>query len=178
MNAPAVITAPRRGFWRRRVLDLIVAQLRQGITPDKIALTVALGCTLALFPILGSTTLLCAGAALWLRLNQPVIQLANYLCYPLQIALLLPFYHAGEWLGAPHLALSIPQLLDRFRADPPRFIGDFAGVALGGVGAWCIAAPVLAAVLYFVLRPPLRLLAARIHRTPGGTDPGTQTPEL
>lgn len=177
MSAPAVIV-PRRSFWRRRVLDLIVAQLRQGITADRIALTVALGCVLALFPILGSTTLLCAGAALWLRLNQPVIQLVNYLCYPLQIALLLPFYHAGEWLGAPHLALSIPQMFDRFRAGPLRFIGDFAGVALGGVAAWCISAPLLAAVIYFVLRPPLRLLAVRIRRTPTGTEPSTPTSEL
>lgn len=163
MSAPAT-TVPRRSFWRRRVLDLIVAQLRQGITPDQIALTLALGFVLAVFPILGSTTLLCAGAALWLRLNQPVIQLVNYLCYPLQIALLLPLYHAGEWLGAPHLALSIPQLMDRFRAAPLRFIADFAGIALGGVGAWCIAAPAAAALLYFALRRPLRLLAARTRQ--------------
>lgn len=164
MSAPAATEMPRRSFWRRRVLDLIVAQLRQGITADQIALTVALGCTLSLFPILGSTTLLCGLAALWLRLNQPVIQLVSWLCYPLQVLMLLPFYHAGEWLGAPHLALSIPQLVDRFRAGPLRFIADFAGVALGGIGAWSIVAPVLAAVLYFALRPPLRLLAARIRR--------------
>ena len=165
MSAPAATgETPPRGFWRRRVLDLIVAQLRQGISADQIALTVALGCTLALFPILGSTTVLCGLAALWLRLNQPVIQLVSWLCYPLQILLLLPFYHAGEWLGAPHLALSIPQLVERFRAGPLQFIADFAGVALGGIGAWCIAAPLLAAALYYSLRPPLRLLAGRIRR--------------
>jgi uncharacterized protein (DUF2062 family) len=163
VSTPATAAA-LRGFWQRRVIGLIVAQLRQGITADQIALTVALGCVLALFPILGSTTLLCAGAALWLRLNQPVIQLVNYLCYPLQIALLLPFYHAGEWLGAPHLALSIPQLFERFRASPLQFIADFAGIALGGVGAWCVVAPGTAALLYFMLRPPLRLLAARTRR--------------
>lgn len=146
------------------MLDVIVAQLRQGITPEKIALTVALGSVLAMFPILGSTTLLCALAALWLRLNQPIIQLVNYLCYPLQILLLIPLYRAGEWLGAPHLALSIPQLIDRFRAGPLQFIADFAGVALGGVGAWCLSAPLVAAVIYFALRPPLRLLAARTRR--------------
>ena len=158
MNQPAPAL---RSWWKRHVMDLIVAQLRQGITPEKIALTVTLGIVLAMFPILGSTTLLCAGAALWLRLNQPLIQLVNYLCYPLQFLMLIPLYRAGEWLGAPHLSLSIPQLMERFKAGPMQFIADFAGVALGGVGAWCLGAPLVGAALYFMLRPPLRLLAAR-----------------
>lgn len=166
MSQPAQIAVPR-SWWKRRVVDLIVAQFRQGITPEKIALTVALGCVLATFPILGSTTLLCTAAALWLRLNQPIIQLANYLCYPLQIVLLIPLYRAGEWLGAPHLALSIPQLMERFRTGPLQFIADFAGIALGGVGIWCLTAPLAGAALYFILRPPLRLLAIRSRRNAG-----------
>lgn len=166
MSQQAEATAPR-SWWKRHVVDLIVAQFRQGITPEKIALTVALGCVLATFPILGSTTLLCTAAALWLRLNQPIIQLANYLCYPLQIVLLIPLYRAGEWLGAPHLALSIPQLMERFRAGPLQFIADFAGIALGGVGIWCLTAPLVGAALYFILRPPLRLLAIRSRRNAG-----------
>lgn len=152
------------GFWRRRVVEVVLAQFRQGITPEKVALTVALGAVLAVFPILGSTTLLCALAAFCLGLNQPIMQLVNYLCYPVQLALLLPLYRAGEWLGAPHLALSIPQLLDRFRAGPLRFVADFAGIALGGVGIWCLAAPLAAALLYLGLRPSLRLLAAGLQR--------------
>lgn len=149
------------GFWRRRVLGLILAQLRQGVTAERIALTLVLGAALAVFPIIGATTLMCAGAALWLRLNQPIIQLVNYFCYPLQIALLIPFYRLGEHLGAPHLSLSIPQLVDRFRAGPGQFIIDFADIALGGIAAWCLLAPPVAALLYFACRPALRRLAAR-----------------
>ena len=47
-------------FWRERVLGLIVAQFTQGVTPQKISLTIALGLTLGIFPILGATTALCA----------------------------------------------------------------------------------------------------------------------
>jgi uncharacterized protein (DUF2062 family) len=85
-------------FWRERVLGLIGSQLTQGVTPQKIALTIALGINLAMFPILGSTTLLCAAVAFWLKLNQPIIQLVNWLAYPLQFAMLLPFIRIGEWL--------------------------------------------------------------------------------
>jgi uncharacterized protein (DUF2062 family) len=151
------------GFWQRRIVDPVLAQLRQGITPDKIALTIALGTLLAIFPILGATTLLCALVAAGLRLNQPVIQLVNYLMYPLQLILLLPFYRAGEWLGAPHLSLSIPQLLGRFTASPQQFVVDFGVVALGGIAVWFICAPPAIALIYFSLRTPLRVAARRIR---------------
>ena len=111
---------------RRLILD----QLRQGISPERIGMTgrLKLGAALALiFPIIGSTTLLCAGAALWLRLNQPIIQLVNYFCYPLQLALLIPFYRLGEHFGAPHLSLSIPQLIERWRAWPVAVHDGFRG---------------------------------------------------
>ena len=99
----------RASWWQRRVVAPIVQQLRQGITPQKIALTLALGGVLGIFPILGATTLLCGIAGVWLRLNQPIIQLVNYLVYPLQIALLIPFYRAGfpifDRLGPGHQLL-------------------------------------------------------------------------
>lgn len=154
-------------FWQRKVVAPILAQLRQGITPDKIALTAALGAVIAVFPILGSTTLLCGLVAWGLRLNQPIIQLVNYLCYPLQFVLLLPFYRAGEWFGAPHVSLSIPEMLARFQAGPMEFIAEFGLVALGGVAAWLLAAPVAVAVIHFSLLPVLRRAALRTRR---GTD--------
>lgn len=152
----------REGFWRRRVVNVLIAQLRQGLTPDKIAITLALGAVLATFPILGSTTILCGAAAVVLRLNQPIIQLANWLCYPLQILLLIPFYQLGERIfGTPHLALSIPQLIERFDAGPLKFVQDFGVIALGGIGVWCIAAPFAVLLIYAALRYPLRALDQR-----------------
>ena len=59
-----------KSFWQRRVVALIVTQLKQGTTPEKIALTIALGVTLGVFPILGATTFLCAVAGVWLKLDR------------------------------------------------------------------------------------------------------------
>lgn len=153
--------APAAGsWWRRRILGPILEQLRQGISPDQIALTLALGLVLGVFPILGATTLLCAGAAFWLRLNQPVIQLVNYLAYPVQIALLIPYYRAGETLfGQPHVPIfSVPDLIARFQADPGQLFVDYGMVGVYGVVAWVLTAPLLAALLYYALRPALRRL--------------------
>ena len=157
-------------WWQRRVVAPIVAQLRQGITPPQIALTLAPGSVIGILPILGVTTLLCALFALVLRLNQPVIQVVNYLIYPVQIALLFPFYRAGEKLfGAdPVPLLSITELNARFWAAPGQFFVDYGMVALYGVAVWALLAPLLAGALYVMLRPPLAALA---RRSGGGVRP-------
>ena len=53
----------RAGFLRRRIVIPILDLLRQGITPEKIALSIALGITLGVTPVLGSTSILCFLAA-------------------------------------------------------------------------------------------------------------------
>lgn len=155
---------PRPSFWKRRVVAPIAAQLAQGITPEKVALTIALGAILGVFPILGSTMILCALAGFLFKLNQPIIHLVNYFAYPLQFVLLIPFYRAGESLfGQPHVPLSIPLLFRRFAADSWQFLKDFGLIALEGIAVWLLIAPFAAALIFYTARPPLRLLAARLR---------------
>src|SRR6267154_4289891 len=99
------------GYFKRRLVRPILNLLRQGITPEKIALSVALGAALGVFPALGWSTTLCAIAAIVLRLNLPAIQLVNYFVYPSQIVLLVPFFLCGEKLFRfPHFPFSAPQI--------------------------------------------------------------------
>ena len=156
------------GWLRRRVLPVLVAQLRQGMTPEQIALTVALAAVISIFPIFGAATGLCALVAMLLRLNQPLIQLANYLMTPLQLALLLPFYRAGETLfGQPHVPIfSVDELVQRFHAGPLQFFADYGKVGLYGVAVWLLVAPLLVLLLYALLKPLLRRLARRVWRQP------------
>ncbi len=153
-------------WWNRRVIAPIAAQLTQGVTPERIALTVALGVTISVFPILGATTALCAIVGIAFRLNQPIIQLVNYLAYPLQLVLLIPFYRAGEHvLGRAPIPLSISLLFERFRADFAQFLKDFGMIAVGGIVVWLVVAPLAIAALYFTTRPPLRGLASKLRRS-------------
>lgn len=174
MSSTAIEEAPtvRGSFWQRRVVTPIVAQLRQGITPEKIALTIALGVVLGIFPILGSTTLLCGLAAVAWRLNQPIIQLVNYFTYPLQLALIIPIYRGGEMLfRQTPVPLSIPFLFERFKADIGQFLRDFGMIAVQGIFVWCLLAPVLVGMLYFALRPILRGLETRLQKSPAAKSP-------
>jgi len=147
-------------FWQERVVALIAAQFTQGFTPQKISLTVTLGLTLGVFPIFGATTTLCALAGLWLKLNQPVIQLVNYLASPLQLALILVFVRIGEWImRAPRVSFSIPELFRKFDESPANFFREFGLTGLHGIIAWFVIAPFFAALIYFLLLPPLKKLA-------------------
>src|SRR5580700_1347379 len=72
--------------------------LSQGISPRRLALTLALGFAVGCIPVIGVPTVLCAGLALALRLNLPAIQAANYAAMPLQFLLIAPFIRLGGWL--------------------------------------------------------------------------------
>src|ERR1700721_578399 len=74
--------------------------LRQGMSPRRLALTLALGLAIGCIPVVGIPTLVCAALALTLRLNLTAIQAANYLVMPLQLALIVPFCRLGGWLIA------------------------------------------------------------------------------
>lgn len=147
-------------FWRERVIAVIVAQLMQGVTPPKMALTIALGFSLGVIPVLGITTALCAVAAIRLKLNQPVIQLVNWLVYPLQLAWLLIFVRIGERImQAPPVSFSIPELLQKLHESPLKFLQVFGVAELHGAVAWLFIAPFLTAITFSVLLLPLKRLA-------------------
>ncbi len=142
----------------RKVLDTVIALLRQGTTPEKIAQATALAAVLAVFPVLGSTTLLCAGGAAWLRLNLPLMQLVNYLLYPAQLALLIPFMSVGShFFSLPSLP-PLSQLLKLVATDPWGAIRIFWPATLSGIGAWLVLSPVAALAIYNLVLFPLRRL--------------------
>ena len=79
----------------RRVVERVLGLLRTGLTPRELAWSTAAGLVLGVLPMPGITTLLGLGVALLFGLNQPALQLANYLAYPLQLVLLVPFFRMG-----------------------------------------------------------------------------------
>ena len=157
MGSFRVKLARMEDLLKRRVLQPILDLLRQGVTPEKIALSIALGAMLGIFPAPGWTTILCAIAALVLRLNLPAIQLVNYLLYPLQIALLLPFFRLGEKLfNAPHLPISVPQILAMSKANLKDTVKLLWSTTWHAMVVWALFAPVAMALAYFLLVPLLR----------------------
>jgi len=147
-------------FLQRRVVRPILDLLRQGITPEKIALSIAIGLVLGVFPALGWTSLLCLIVAVRLRLNVPAMQLVNYLAYPLQLALLIPFLRAGEILfRAPRLSLSLSQIFTMVHDGVWHAIKTLWVVTFHAIAVWAILAPMAIYLIYNILATVLRRVA-------------------
>jgi uncharacterized protein (DUF2062 family) len=149
--------ATPRTFWQRRVRDPLVAQLTQGMTPEKIAETIAIGSCVALFPIPGATTLLCFLVGILLGLNQPIIQLINQALWPVHISAIYLCVRLGETLfGAPHVRFSLRYMSTLFWEDRAMFLHRFGMTALYAIVAWALLAPFYIAAIYYAARPLLR----------------------
>ena len=137
--------------------------LKEGMSLKKIALCIALGFVLGIFPVLGATSLLCTVAALALRLNLPAIQVVNYIVYPLQLVLLAPFYGTGSWLfNQPGWHVVEGSLIDLIRNDFWGSLTKLWDLTLYAILTWLVISPLLILLLYSATKPVIRALAA--HR--------------
>ena len=100
---------------KTKIIHSLSKLLRQGLSPVKLSLVIALGISLSIFPVLGTTTLICTFISLLFNLNLPAMQLANYAAFPLQVILFFPFFKLGETVSKVSLdPLSKVQLISAF----------------------------------------------------------------
>lgn len=159
------VTERKENWWRRWLVTPVVKQLTGGTSPTRIAWTISLGIVLGVFPVMGTTTLICLFFGWVLNLNQPVLHVFRVFVYPLHLALILVFIRLGERLyGVPLISLSVPQLAGKFKTDPVQFLSDFGLVAWHGVSAWLLIAPFAVILIKWALMPLLRRLAESIKK--------------
>jgi uncharacterized protein (DUF2062 family) len=142
--------------WRKKltpVLDLFT----QGLSPEKVALCIAVGVMMGIFPIFGVTSILGLAAALVLRLNLPAMQLINYLVYPLQLVLVIPFIRMGEWIfGSSTMHITLDRLMVLARSDFWEALTILETAILQAVAAWLVVGSALVPCLYLVVKLLLR----------------------
>lgn len=143
-------------FLHRRIVVPLLEQLRKGSTPDRLSWAIAWGATLALFPILGATTVLCLFVAWVFRLNQVAMQVANHTLGLIQL-LAIPFWlRLGEKLFRLSPVTFNPVLAsEELAASPKLFFAKYGASALAAVAVWGIAAPFLAILIRNIAKPLL-----------------------
>jgi len=123
---------------------------------------------------MGTTTLLCGAAALLFRLNLPAVQLVNYFLYPLQLLLIVPFVRAGEIiLRSDRTRLTLEQMVALFRHNHLQGLHLLWRLAVQGIVAWLVFAPLVFAVVYSIALPPIARMARSMARKSG---PAMATP--
>ena len=142
---------------RRRVRDPLVAELRQGATPEAVSAAVVVSFAIAIVPFIGVTTLLCLLAGRLFRLNHVVMQIINHTAFPLQVLLIVPFVRLGETLsGARHFALTPEAIIGEFNRSVPDFLEKFWLAGLHGLIGWAVTVPLACWLLHFFLRATFR----------------------
>lgn len=151
------------GKFHRAALSNSAAWLSQGISPRRLALTLALGFAVGCIPVVGIPTLLCAALALALRLNLPAIQAANYIAMPLQLLLIVPFVRLGRWLAPFHAASGLdPRALLHLPllSGAANLTAALGGLAAQALFAWVLLAAPAVALITFALTLILRRIPA------------------
>jgi uncharacterized protein (DUF2062 family) len=151
---------------RQSIASALMLALKQGSSPQKLAATCALGAVMGIFPVFGTTTLLCMGLAVLFRLNIPVIQLVNYMVTALQVLLIIPFIKTGIFLfGLKSFTHSEEQFMDLFKNDFRKLLAESGLSIAAGVVVWCM----VAIPLFFLIYYPCLLFFARRMQTQQNT---------
>jgi uncharacterized protein (DUF2062 family) len=148
----------------RTIIKPAINLLIQGVSPSKLSLAIVIGLAFGLSPLYGLTTILCLLVALVFRLNILLMQAINYLLWPLQVLLIIPYikmaekiFH-GSWL---------PENIDTFfkviRNNPRESILDFILGIMAASLVWIILIIPLSVLLYFLFR--FLFLKIKIEKT-------------
>ena len=167
-NAPNLSVDPseNRGLLYRRIVLPILALLRRGASPRRLAWSIAVGLLIGINPVLGTTTILCFAVAIALRLNIAASQLANHMIYPLQLLLVVPFLQLGSYaFHTEPLPFSSKALLEAIRRDPLEFGRKIWRWEWHAFLVWTAIAAVLVPVIALLLTPLFRKLSTRLQRS-------------
>ncbi len=155
-------------FIQGRVITPIRRLILTGVTPRRIALSIATGTIVGIFPLLGTTTALCVGLSLAFRLNMVAMQAFNWLVAGMQLLLILPFIRLGERLyhTAP-LPLRPDEIEILFREGFLHASRTLGMSLVHAVSGWMSVAPLIFAATYFASLHIVRRMPGRLNVASG-----------
>jgi hypothetical protein len=147
---------------KNKTLHPVMDLLKQGITPEMLALSIVLGFFIGIIPFMGVSTAICAFLALIFQLNIVAIQIANYIAYPLQLIFFIPFIKAGESVfGYTSTSLSINEIVQLFQESFIEAAKMLWLANLQGLLIWVIIAVPSSLLFYYFFLFILRKFADR-----------------
>lgn len=150
-----------REFLRCRVLRPLLSQMRGGVTPRRLAWSLALGIVLGINPSVGITTLLVVLLAWTFGLNQIASQVGAYAMTPVHLLLFIPFIDLGVHLfHSRRLPLSRRQL-EQLSHHPWRLVRNIWQWEWHALIVWGLVAAIAMPLLAFYIRRGLVVLMRR-----------------
>ena len=132
-----------------RVLIPLSNIRKQGFSSETLALSVSIGIIGGAFPVFGFATYVCLLMTLVFKQNIIIVQVANWLVYPLQILLIIPFMKLGNSIiTGGELTISMHQVVIAFQSGLLNGIREVGIISLYGIIAWAAVAIPCLFILY------------------------------
>jgi uncharacterized protein (DUF2062 family) len=150
-----------REFLRCRILHPLLRLLRGGVTPRRLAWSLALGIVVGINPSVGLTTLVVVLLAWTLGLNQVASQIGAHAMAPIHLLLFVPFIELGVHLfHTRRLPLSRRQI-EHLSHHPWRLVRDIWQWEWHALIVWGLVAAVAMPLLALYIRRALVMLMRR-----------------
>jgi hypothetical protein len=153
-----------REFIRCRILRPLLRQLRGGVTPRRLAWSLALGLVVGINPSVGLATLTVVVLAWIFGLNQAASQIGVHAVTPLHLLLFLPFIQLGVHLFHTSRLPLDRRELEHLSHHPWRLFHSIWQWEWHALIVWGVVAAIAMPLLALYLRRALVLLMRR-HRT-------------
>ncbi len=153
-----------REFVRCKILRPLLRLLRGGVTPRRMAWSLALGMVIGINPSVGLTTIVVVLLAWSLGLNQVASQIGAHVVAPLHLVLFVPFIELGVHLfHTRQLPLSRHQM-EHLAHHPLHLIHNIWAWEWHALIVWGVIAAIAMPLLALYIRRALVVLMRR-HRT-------------
>lgn len=157
---------------RCHVLRPLLRLMRGGVTPRRLAWSLALGMAIGINPTVGVTTVLVILLAWTLGLNQIASQIGVHVVAPLHLLLFVPFMQLGVYVfHTRHLPFSATEI-KHMSHHPVHMIHAMWQWQWHGLVIWAVCAAVLMPITALYLRRAL-VVTLRRHKTLIHSKPAT-----
>lgn len=172
----ALIPQTVREFFRCKVVRPLLRLLRGGVSPKRLAWSIAVGVVIGINPLIGVTTVVVILIAWIFRLNQVASQVGTHVVAPLQWLLFLPFVQAGVYLFHTRRLPLDKRQLKHLSHHPVKMVHDIWQWEWHALLIWAVTAAVLCPVLAIWLRRGLVVLMRRNRMLLRDSEPTVKPP--
>jgi uncharacterized protein (DUF2062 family) len=153
-----------REWFRRNVLRPLLRTLRGGVTPRRLAWSLALGMVVGINPSVGLTTLLVVLVAWAFGLSKLASLIGTHVVVPLHLLLFIPFIDLGVHLFHTRKLPMDRRQLEHLSHHPLRLFHEIWKWEWHALVVWSVMAGIIMPLLAVYLRRVLVVLLRR-HRT-------------
>ncbi len=147
---------------RHKILIPLRIIPKEGLSDNKLALSITLGIISGMFPVIGGTTAVSLILLAAFRQNLATVQAMNWIMSPFQLLSIIPFMRLGSWiLQRSPVRITLHQIIQAFEPGIWSGLKNLGILHIYAVLAWLLIALPAGLVLNFIFLSFFRYFSRR-----------------